>query len=101
MGGARGPGAATGIELLTLDRAPHSKRWRNAEMALTWTAAGLLEGRKTFRRRVAMPHSRARIAAEPVWSVGARALPVTAPDGPLWRGESAAAEHWSLMLDSG
>ena len=26
------------------------KRWRNAEMALRWTAAGLLEARKTFRR---------------------------------------------------
>ena len=26
------------------------KRWRNAEMALRWTAAGLLEAKKTFRR---------------------------------------------------
>ena len=26
------------------------KRWRNAEMALRWTAAGLLEVQKTFRR---------------------------------------------------
>ncbi len=26
------------------------KRWRNAEMALRWTAAGLIEARKTFRR---------------------------------------------------
>ncbi len=26
------------------------KRWRNAEMALRWTAAGLVEARKTFRR---------------------------------------------------
>ena len=26
------------------------KRWRHAEMALRWTAAGLLEARKTFRR---------------------------------------------------
>ena len=26
------------------------KRWRNAEMALRWTAAGLLEAQKTFRR---------------------------------------------------
>lgn len=26
------------------------KRWRNAEMALRWTAAGLLEAEKTFRR---------------------------------------------------
>ncbi len=26
------------------------KRWRNAEMALQWTAAGLLEAQKTFRR---------------------------------------------------
>ncbi len=25
-------------------------RWRNAEMALRWTAAGLLEAQKTFRR---------------------------------------------------
>ncbi len=26
------------------------KRWRNAEMALRWTAAGLMEAQKTFRR---------------------------------------------------
>ena len=26
------------------------KRWRNAEMALRWTAAGLVEAQKTFRR---------------------------------------------------
>ncbi len=26
------------------------KRWRNAEMALRWTATGLLEAQKTFRR---------------------------------------------------
>jgi transposase-like protein len=26
------------------------KRWRNAEMALRWTAAGLIEAQKTFRR---------------------------------------------------
>jgi transposase-like protein len=26
------------------------KRWRNAEMALRWTAAGMIEARKTFRR---------------------------------------------------
>ncbi len=26
------------------------KRWRNAEMALRWTAAGLREAQKTFRR---------------------------------------------------
>ncbi len=26
------------------------KCWRNAEMALRWTAAGLLEAQKTFRR---------------------------------------------------
>ena len=26
------------------------KRWCNAEMALRWTAAGLLEAQKTFRR---------------------------------------------------
>ena len=26
------------------------KRWRNAEMALRWTAAGILEAQKTFRR---------------------------------------------------
>ncbi len=26
------------------------KRWRNAEMALRWTAAGLLEAQKTFRK---------------------------------------------------
>jgi hypothetical protein len=26
------------------------RRWRNAEMALRWTAAGMLEAKKTFRR---------------------------------------------------
>ncbi len=26
------------------------KRWRNAVLALRWTAAGLLEAKKTFRR---------------------------------------------------
>ena len=26
------------------------KRWRNAEMALRWTAAGLIEAQKSFRR---------------------------------------------------
>ena len=29
---------------------PNVKRWRHAEMALRWTAAGLLEAQKTFRR---------------------------------------------------
>ena len=28
----------------------NAERWRNAEMALRWTAAGLLEAQKTFRR---------------------------------------------------
>ena len=28
----------------------HAKRWRNAEMALRWTAAGMMEAQKTFRR---------------------------------------------------
>ena len=32
------------------------KRWRNAEMALRWTAAGLLEAKKTFRRLKAYRH---------------------------------------------
>ena len=26
------------------------KRWRDAEMALRWTATGLMEAKKTFRR---------------------------------------------------
>ncbi len=26
------------------------KRWRNAEMALRWTAAGMMEAQKSFRR---------------------------------------------------
>ena len=32
------------------------KRWRNAEMALRWTAAGLLEAQKTFRKLKAYRH---------------------------------------------
>ncbi len=32
------------------------KRWRNAEMALRWTAAGMLEAHKTFRRLKAYRH---------------------------------------------
>jgi transposase-like protein len=32
------------------------KRWRNAEMALRWTAAGLIEAQKTFRRLKAYRH---------------------------------------------
>ena len=37
------------------------KRWRHAEMALRWTAAGLLEAQKTFRRLKAYrPESSAR-----------------------------------------
>ena len=56
MGGRLGQ--HPGDEILTVIRlglphelpAPTSKRWRNAEMALRWTAAGLLEAQKTFRR---------------------------------------------------
>ena len=33
-----------------VNRQRNVKRWRNAEMALRWTAAGLLEAQKTFRR---------------------------------------------------
>lgn len=32
------------------------KRWRNAEMALRWTAAGMIEAQKTFRRLKAYRH---------------------------------------------
>ncbi len=32
------------------------KRWRNAEMALRWTAVGLIEAQKTFRRLKAYRH---------------------------------------------
>ncbi len=28
----------------------NGQRWRNAEMALRWTAAGMLEAQKRFRR---------------------------------------------------
>ena len=36
------------VELAAVER--NVKCWRNAEMALRWTAAGLLEAQKTFRR---------------------------------------------------
>jgi putative transposase len=32
------------------------KRWRNASMALRWTAAGMLEAAKGFRRLKAYKH---------------------------------------------
>jgi len=42
------------------------KRWRNAAMALRWTAAGMLEATKGFRRlkvRKHLPVLRAALAA--------------------------------------
>jgi putative transposase len=42
------------------------KRWRNAAMALRWTAAGMLEAAKAFRRLKAykaLPVLRAALAA--------------------------------------
>jgi putative transposase len=39
------------------------KRWRNASMALRWTAAGMLEAAKGFRRLKAHKHLPALRAA--------------------------------------
>ena len=39
------------------------KRWRNAEMALRWTAAAMLEAAKGFRRLKAKRHLPALRAA--------------------------------------
>jgi len=39
------------------------KRWRNASMALRWTAAGMLEAAKGFRRLKAYKHLPALRAA--------------------------------------
>ncbi len=67
---------------------PHGKCWRNAEMALRWTTAGLLEAKKTFRRlkaagrRAVMPHSRARMALSRFRVPAPLPQPATAPDGP-------------------
>ena len=41
------------------------KRWRNAEMALRWTAAGLLEAQKTFRRLKAYQRALPLVARPP------------------------------------
>jgi len=39
------------------------KRWRNAKMGLRWTAAGMLEAKKGFRRLKAHKHLPALKAA--------------------------------------
>jgi putative transposase len=49
------------------------KRWRNAAMALRWTAAGLMEAAKGFRRLKAyrhLPVLRAALATHQTKSVG-------------------------------
>ncbi len=49
------------------------KRWRNAAMALRWTAAGMMEAAKGFRRLKAyrhLPVLRAALAAHQTKSVG-------------------------------
>ncbi len=63
--------ACTNIIENTLGTVRHTsrnvKRWRNAEMALRWTAAGLLEAEKTFRRLKAyrrLPIQRQTLEAE-------------------------------------
>ena len=46
-----GPGRIVENALGTVRQVTRNvKRWRHAEMALRWTAAGLLEAQKTFRR---------------------------------------------------
>ncbi len=43
-------GHAAAIQRCQVHKGRNIKRWRNAEMALGWTAAGLPEASKTFRR---------------------------------------------------
>src|SRR5271166_1357861 len=55
------------------------KRWRNAEMALRWTAAGMMEAAKGFRRLKAYKHENAlgdagRLAFEPPGQVAYQPL---------------------------
>jgi len=64
------------------------KRWRDASMALRWTAAGMMEAKKGFRRLMAykqLPTLKAALLAHQA----ARLAPVTGDGGLACKGEAA------------
>jgi len=64
------------------------KRWRDASMALRWTAAGMMEAKKGFRRLMAykqLPTLKAALLAHQA----ARLAPVTGDGGLACTGEAA------------
>ena len=64
------------------------KRWRDASMALRWTAAGMMEARKGFRRLMAykqLPTLKAALLAHQA----ARLTPATSDGGLACKGEAA------------
>jgi transposase-like protein len=64
------------------------KRWRDASMALRWTAAGMMEAKKGFRRLMAykqLPTLRAALLAHQA----ARSAPATNNGGLACTGEAA------------
>ena len=64
------------------------KRWRDGSMALRWTAAGMMEARKGFRRLMAykqLPTLKAALLAHQA----ARSAPATSDGGLACTGEAA------------
>jgi hypothetical protein len=64
------------------------KRWRDASMALRWTAAGMMEAKKGFRRLMAykqLPTLKAALLAHQA----ARLAPATSDGGLACKGEAA------------
>src|SRR4051794_276150 len=64
------------------------KRWRDASMALRWTAAGMMEARKGFRRLMAykqLPTLKAALLAHQA----ARLVPAASDSGLACKGEAA------------
>jgi putative transposase len=64
------------------------KRWRDASMALRWTAAGMMEARKGFRRLMGykqLPTLKAALLAHQA----ARLVPATSDGGLACKGEAA------------
>jgi len=64
------------------------KRWRDASMALRWTAAGMMEAKKGFRRLMAykqLPTLKAALLAHQA----ARLVPATSDGGLACKGEAA------------
>ena len=65
------------------------KRWQNGDMCLRWTAAGMLEARRQFRKIIGYPHLAALALAVEADVAARRAVtsPTTiSPTDPVWVG---------------